>query len=307
MLDSRYKRTSTDQIDLVRERNKIPEISRNVNQYASILAKKSLIFMSFRPYLAGFRLALSQELVHRSNFLIGRLRDFILFAALIFLFQHVPQGVQNWDQHELLTYTLISAFISTQLSAQAMHTIANEITDGDLTNFLLRPFNYLGYWTARLTAVRLLAFIGGLASVALLLVLFPGIRLALPQDLETWIIGGALLLGSIILMQLIDFMAGLLSFWTNRAYGPRFLIWILVQFMSGAFLPIDAFPEWAQSLLSFTPFPSLIFAPIKTFIRGVDPNTLSILSTQLFWITFLGALLFILWKKGIKKYAAYGR
>lgn len=263
--------------------------------------------MFLRPYFAGFRLALSQELVHRVNFLIGKVRDFIFFAALILLFSKLPHGIGRWGQEGLLTYAILSAFLSTQITAQAMNAIASEITDGDLTNFLLRPMNYLGYWTARVMAIRVLAAVGGIVSVAILLVLFPNIHLALPHDVRSWLAAGTLFLGSLILMQLIDFIAGLLSFWTDRAYGPRFLALIMVQFLSGAYLPIDTLPSWTQTVLRATPFPSLIFAPIATLIDGPGAGTVDLVRTQVVWIAILGMVLAVVWKRGIRTYEAYGR
>lgn len=263
--------------------------------------------MSLRPYLAGFRLAISHELVHRTNFLIGRLREFIFFAALLLLFKNLPEGVGLWSQAGLFTYTLLSAFVSTQLAAQGMNQIASEIADGDLTNFLLRPMSYLGYWTARLMAVRLLSALSGGLAVGILLFIFRDITLTLPSSALTWIAALGLFLGSVILMQLIDFLAGLLSFWTDRAYGPRFLTLILIQFLSGAYLPIDTLPAWTQRLLQATPFPSLVYAPVTTFVAGVGPQTLEAFRTQWIWIGVLGGCLGLVWKRGLKTYAAYGR
>ncbi len=263
--------------------------------------------MSLRPYLTGFRLALSQELIHRSNFAVGHLRNLIFFGALILLFKQLPQGVGPWQQNQLLTYTLISAFISSQIVTQGMHTIASEITDGDLTNFLLRPINYLGYCIARILASRTLAMAGSLISIAILTLLLPSLRITLPSSPATWLMTGLLFLGSLILMQLIDFIGGLLSFWTDRSFGPRFLIHILIQFFSGVYLPINTFPSLAQKILSATPFPSLAFVPTSTLINGITAETFFALRTQFIWIILLSIAVSLLWYRGVKSYAAYGR
>jgi ABC-2 type transport system permease protein len=266
--------------------------------------------MSLRPYLAGFRLALSQELIHRSNFLVGKMREFIFFGALLLLFQQLPHGVGHWSQPQLLTYILLAAFLSAQLGTLGMNTIASEIADGDLVNFLLRPINYLGYCLARISAARLLSLIGGILSVGILVLIFPSLHVSLlssTHSLLTTLYAILLTVGSLILVQLIDFIAGLLAFWTDRAYGPRFLTFILIQFCSGAYLPIDTLPTPVQTLLHATPFPSLIFAPVSTFIEGVTAQTFSALQIQWMWIVALSLCLTVLWKRGLKSYAAYGK
>jgi ABC-2 type transport system permease protein len=271
--------------------------------------------MSLRPYLAGFRLALSQELIHRGNFFVGKAREFLFFGALLLVFQKLPHGLGHWSQAQLFTYTIISALVSSQIVTQGTNTIANEIADGDLTNFLLRPMSYLGYCLSRILAARALSVFGGLISITILLLIFPNIHLTIAAsspfsvlDARHSILFASLLfLGSLALMQLIDFIAGLLSFWTDRAYGPRFLTLILVQFCSGAYLPIDTLPPTVQKVLHATPFPSLIYAPVATLIDGVSIQTTQALKTQLVWMCILGIILAIIWRQGVRSYAAYGK
>lgn len=257
-----------------------------------------------RKYLIGFQLALSNELIYRVNFLFGRVRESVVQIALVFLYLAIPSGVNGYNQDNLLTYLVIGALISSMIFCYGMNTIANQIAEGDLANFLLRPISFLGFWSACMAATRSLLILSGFIQVGLLLILFPQISLPSPSvhTLPYFIVS---MVSAVILVQIIDFIGGISSFWTGRTYGPRWLITVLVQFMSGALLPIDAMPKVVQKILNITPFPSLIATPIKIYLGATD--FAQAILVQWIWIVVLGIVLAILWRRGVKTYQAYGR
>ncbi len=260
-----------------------------------------------RKYAAGFRLALSRELVYRTNFFFGRIRELIIFGGLLYLFSALPNGAGPYDQSRLLTYALAGLFVATVVYVFGMERIANEIADGDLTNFLLRPVHYLWFWVAGLAAARALLFVAGIIEIALLLIIFPHAHLVVPR---LWNFTGAvvLLVGSIVLVQILDFIAGIFSFWTHRGHGPRWGLTILILTTSGAFFPIDLYPEALARAIKMTPFPTLAFFPIKAYLGDLSSvKILEALVTQWSWIAVLGLILFVLWSKGVKSYEAQGR
>lgn len=261
-----------------------------------------------RKYLWGFQLALSNEIIYRWNFFFGRLREILVYIALVFVYTAIPQGVGLYTQQQLLSYLLISAFVSSLTFVYGMYAIGDEIVEGELTNYLVRPINYLGFWASRMLASRFLLLIGGALSVFILLALFPS--LALPHPPSLFAIGAfiALLVQSLIMIQLIDFIGGSFSFWTYRSHGVRWFITVIIQFFCGAYLPIKAFPHWVATILSATPFPSLVGLPAEAYLGLINRDQFfAIFLTNIGWIIILGAILHILWQRGIKTYGAYGR
>lgn len=263
---------------------------------------------SLRAYQAGFSLALSELGTYRINFFFGRLREFILFGALLFLFQAIPHGVGDYSPEELMTYILGSTLISSLIFVHGMHRISFEIADGDLTNYLVRPVRYLPFWFARLLAPRSVLLLSHLLMILLFFVLFPNTHFIFQKDPKIILSVLALTFGAISIVQMLDFIAGLLAFWTNRAHGPRWLMIILIQFLSGAYLPLDLLPHWLQKILFATPFPSLIHTPLQVYLSDFSSEQfLHAIFAQLVWIGILGGILYTLWKKGVQTYEAYGR
>lgn len=266
------------------------------------------VMLSLGPYRKSFSLAWSAQLTYRVNFIVGRVREFIVYGALLLLYTALPQGSGNYTQSELLTYILVSSLLGSVAFTFSMHAIASEIADGDLSNYLLRPLNYFGHWVSQSLAAKLLNFGGGIIQLFLLSWLFSSQSLGFQTHITPIAQAVVLFIGSLALIQTFDFVGGLLSFWTNRGHGPRWLITIFVQFLSGSYVPLDTLPAPIYRVLQFTPFPSLLFAPLQTYLGKLDTVTwLKALVIQWIWIGIMLLLVRTLWKRGLKTYGAYGR
>jgi ABC-2 type transport system permease protein len=256
----------------------------------------------------GFHLALSRELLYRLNFFLGRVREFVVFGTLLFVFQALPQGSGAYTQPELLSYVLLSTLLSGPLFVYSMHQMANEITEGEFTNYLLRPLSYFGYWSARTLASRALLGGAGIIALAILLLCFRHHTFFWQSNPWGWIQCGILFLGSVVLVQLLDFIAASFSFWMPRAHGPRWMITILIQLLSGSLIPLDLCPVTIKNTLVNLPFAYILYGPIKAWIHPFAlPDFLSFLLKQWLWITITYITLLIVWKRGVKLYEAYGR
>src|SRR3989338_2949065 len=258
-------------------------------------------------YLTTFQLALSREMMYRANFVFGRFRALVIYFSLLFVFQLFGQQSHLYSQDELSTYIILAGSMYMVFFVYSMDLIAHEIVDGDLINYLLRPINYLTYWFCRIAAMRVLnviAAIAGLAIVALAThasFIFQTNIFALAQFI-------ILLAGALSIITLIDFIAGSLSFWTYRSHGPRWLAVIGIQFLSGAYSPLDLFPQWLQQVYAATPFPSIVFVPITAYLGRMNGRGfVAALLVQAVWIGVLGIITAVLWKKGIRSYEAVGR
>jgi len=265
-----------------------------------------------RKYLAAYRLELSKKFVYRTNFVFGRVRELVLFAGLLYLYGALPAGVGSYDASELGTYTLLASFVFALLSGYAMNEMADEIYVGDLSNYLLRPIGYYGYWLARTLAHRsLLLFFGALELGVLVLVfgVFGGSSFVVQTDVAALGQFVLLLIGSIAIVQLLDFIAATVAVWTGRAFGPRYIVYgILIPLLSGALAPLDIFPEWFRAILAWTPFPSLAFAPLQAYLGRLDGAAFAqTLGIQAAWIAGLGIVLALMWRSATRSYEAYGR
>ncbi len=264
--------------------------------------------LSLGPYRKSFSLAWSAQLTYRVNFLVGRVREFVVYGALLLLYTALPQGSGSYTQSDLLTYTLMGSLLASGAFIFSMNTIATEIADGDLSNYLLRPINYFGYWIAQSGAAKLLTFGSGVVQILILSWLFSSQSFSFHTNPVALLQTLVLYIGSLALIQTFDFVAGLFSFWTNRGHGMRWLIMIFLQFLSGSYIPLDTLPRKVSTILSWTPFPSILFAPLQAYLGKLNGTAfVQTLLIQWLWIIVMVLVVRILWKRGLRTYGAYGR
>lgn len=114
------------------------------------------------------------------------------------------------------------------------------------------------------------------------------------------------LLGYIILF-FVNFSFGILSFYVTNIWGIRNLKYAVLDFLSGAIVPIAFLPHVIQRIMDFVPFASINYVPVTIYLGKVSGlNILKTLIMQSVWIFLLFILSNILWNKATKRLTILG-
>lgn len=102
-----------------------------------------------KKYLVLFRLSLANEFTYRLNFLIWRARN-VLRVLMVFFLWKIIFTQQNmafgYSSEQMNVYILLSMVILAFVwSAPSNDLVGGQIADGQLSNFLLKPIDYLKY------------------------------------------------------------------------------------------------------------------------------------------------------------------
>lgn len=81
----------------------------------------------------------------------------------------------------------------------------------------------------------------------------------------------------------------------------------VVEFLSGAVVPLPFLPQPVQQIFSLLPFASMQNAPLRIYSQDILPSqALSTIALQLFWVIVLIALGKFLMKKALKTVVVQG-
>jgi len=263
-----------------------------------------------QKYLTLFGLSWQKQLEVRSDFFFERIRSIAILFSLYFLWSALlanQTGVLGYSRDQLLTYVLMMTLLRAFVLGCVTDRLPQEIAKGNLSDVLLRPISHLGYWATQDAANKTLNLVSAFFEVLLFMVLVQA-PFYIPKSLIQW--GGFILstFGGIIIYFQFSYLLGVMGFWTSQSWGPRFCFEVILEFCAGAYFPIDILPETFQKVLSFLPFPYLIFYPLSIYLERVEGRAiLTCLLAQIFWIGILSFRIHFLWKKGLRKYAAEGR
>ena len=263
-------------------------------------------------YLVVFRTALSERLVYRADFFISTFLRFVPIITTIMLWRAIYDGA---DREEVggLNYTqMVSYYLFVMIvrafgsMPQLASGIATDIREGELRKYLLQPIDYLTYCLTLRVAHKLVYFVMAALPYALV---FWMCRRFLPDAPSGQMLAVGLV--SLILAFLLGFainaLIGLLGFWFLEVASFLHVFMTLQYFLSGHMFPLSLLPGWVQHAIVNLPFAYETYHPAVILLQRVDASeAYRLIGMQAMWVTVIGLLAWATWRRGLRRYAAFG-
>ncbi|WP_119459534.1 ABC-2 family transporter protein [Rhodospirillaceae bacterium SYSU D60014] len=213
-----------------------------------------------------------------------------------------PMG--GYSATDFAAYFLIVFLVRQVTVAWVYEELDREIRLGEMSPRLLRPFD--PYW---MFAAQHLTVAGMHLTIALPVALLgfavTGAILPLrPDNLAFFAVAVA---GAWVIRFNMLYCVGLLAFWTDQAAALGNLIFTLYIVLGGALVPLDLFPAPVQQILAFLPFAYILNFPVQILLGNLPgPALLQGFVVQILWILLFIGLRQLLWRRGLRQYAAVG-
>jgi len=265
-----------------------------------------------RKYWGLAKATFQEYFTYRLNFILWRFRAVIQLAILFFLWSTAFSGqtvVFGYTQAQMLTYILgVSLIRSYILAARLSEGVGAEIVTGNITNILLKPMSYLRYVFSRDLSDKFINIFFSSIEITGFILLFhpPLIWQTQPFYVLSFI---ASLLLALMLYFFINMAISYTAFWlVEDWWAPRFMFGIILDFLAGGLFPVDILPPIMVKILAFTPFPYILFFPIKIYLGQLSYfQVLQGLGVVLVWTWLAYLLQRYTWRKGLRQYEAIGR
>ena len=237
------------------------------------------------------------------------LQIFVVFFLWSAVFTNPETVVFGYDKSKILTYVFGILVLRALVLSSRTVDVAQEISSGNITNYLLKPINYFKFWFTRDISSKALNISFAIVEIVILFfILKPPLFIQTnPMILLSFFISIIL---AILLFFLLLFITNLINFWMPEAGWPvQFLfVVIIMEFLSGGVFPIDILPILIQKVLYVLPFPYLLFFPLQVYLGKIDlMESFQGIVIASSWVVFLWWALNQTWQKGIKHYSAEGR
>jgi ABC-2 type transport system permease protein len=235
-----------------------------------------------------------------TNTVFGFFRAYVLLA----LYQH-RRSIGGLDATDVVTYTFVTQGLLACTATFGQAEISDRIRTGDIISDLFRPLHFQAYWACRdLGRAFFQAIFRGIPPFLVGALVF---HLRLPGT--GWV--GLWFAVSLLLAVEVGFAYGLLismtGFWLIDTRGPTQLAMFVMQFFSGAIVPISFFPGALHTVAEALPFSSIIQLPVEVFLglhRGVA--VLGILGRQLVWMVVLMGLNEVVARRALRRVVVQG-
>jgi ABC-2 type transport system permease protein len=266
-----------------------------------------------KKYRHVINIGIQNNLTYRFNFLARTLFGFIPLIAMLYVWRAIftskghGANVGTYSYAEMVSYYLLATIVDALTAVNEDDwQIAADIKDGNISQFLLKPIDYLTY--------RLCLFFSGrmtyltVAAVPLTIFIFCLRKyFVFPPDWTTFgffLISVAL---TAMLQFFLSYTMAMLAFWVLEVSTFIFILFAFEYLASGHLFPLDILPPYLERALHFTPFPYQLFFPVSVYMGKTTGAALAQgLAAQCLWVIATYFLARFAWNRGIRHYEAVG-
>ena len=266
-----------------------------------------------KKYWHVIGIGIQSNLTYRVNYLARTLFSFIPLFAMLSLWSTIyhekGQGstLAGYSQADMIFYYLMVAVVDVLTAVNEDDwQIAADIREGNISQFLLKPIDYLWYRLCLFFSGRI-AFISMAAVPLGVFIFFFRQYLVAPANGMALLAFPVSLLLTALLQFFISYAMAMLAFWLLEISTLIFILFAFEYLASGHLFPLDLLPATLQHVLVFTPFPYQLYLPIGIYMGRIGGADMwRGLLAQLLWVLAAYAFARFMWRRGIKKYAAFG-
>jgi ABC-2 type transport system permease protein len=261
---------------------------------------------AIRAFPTMLRLGFSEALAYRAELLIWVLSTtmpFIMMALWTAVARDAPIG--NYGTTDFVGYFLATFVVRQLTGAWAAWQINFEIRQGTLAMRLLRPISPLwSYAAENLGAFPMRMLVA--VPVVFISVSVVG-REGVPQQWWGWPLLLVAILGGWLITFLANVVIGTMALFMESSQ-KLMDVWLVLFFVfSGYMYPVEMFPPAVRGLVDWLPFRYQIGLPVEVMTGKHEwQEALWLVGRQWLWVLVLGTFAITLWKRGLRRFAAFG-
>ena len=269
--------------------------------------------LRMRKYFHVINVGLQNNLQYRFNYLTRTLFSFIPLFAMLSLWRTIYGSNERAGEHngftqaQMIFYYMLVAVVDVFTAVNEDDwQIAADIREGNISQFLLKPMDYLWFRLALFFSGRI-AFIAMAAVPLAVFIFYFRQYFLLPPDAGTF----AVFLLSLVLTALLQFFTSfamaMLAFWLLEISTFIFILFAFEYLASGHLFPLDVLPAGVKQILFLTPFPYQLYFPIQIYMgKVVGAGLWQGMLIQFLWVLAAYAFARFMWRRGVSKYSAFG-
>lgn len=266
--------------------------------------------MYFGIIKAYWKDAMAYRVDFLASILIVPFRFLIMLMIWSAVFLNAKGTVAGYSLESLITYFIITSFISIFIYDFIDRDLENEIKSGNFLVFMLMPFSFAKLGFLKKVAGRSFSLITEIIPLLVIFLLF----------FRSYFQMGHIFLFTIslffafILSYLIFLLIGTVAFWFVNIRSFSWFIQFGIQLSSGIFVPLDMFPSLFQKIFSYLPFQYITFVPASIYLGKYSPemfanfthSAIFSILMQFLWCIALFAIAKFVWHKAQKHFSGVG-
>ena len=275
----------------------------------------------FKRYKPFFRAGIMDLMAYKFNIFMWLFVTVFEVAVVVFLwisvYKNSPEGansiINGFTFKEMITYVvMINIFTFITMDGSTLWQINDEIKMGTISIAFTRPISYRKRFIATtLGNVTMMTLMFGLPLLSIAYLVFYLIDFIVIESIGVFLFHILLFfiaqLIAVLLNDVINYIFGILCFYTSSGWGVNQIKEIITSFLSGSLLPLAFFPGVFKDIVANLPFAGLASNPVMVLLMKVDIlGSLKIIGISIIWIVILEVFAHLLFNHASKKVTVHG-
>lgn len=243
-------------------------------------------------------------------FMLGGLfTAFISYFLWVAIYNNSSSSVLGgFNKYEMIVYVFMSYIAANVSTISVSWDVAHDVMEGTIAMNLIKPIEYrwrliaqaFGEMVYRLVLPSVFIWIG--------LEIYKFKTLGIPfTPISNILLFLLSVFMSFLLFVLFDFCFGMIAFFTTYFWGANIIKSCVLNFFTGALIPLSFFPDVFQKIFGYLPFASMNYVPVMIYLGKYSRNEIIFaLLKQVAWVAILYILGSIIWRKVTKRLIVLG-
>jgi ABC-2 type transport system permease protein len=252
------------------------------------------------------RIGFMDALAYRAEMLVWILSTTMPLVMLA-LFQAVAAdgNIGRFGPDEITAYFLATFVVRQLISCWAAWQMNFEVRQGTLALRLMRPLHpVVAYAIEHLAAIPMRMIVA--VPIAMIALVVAGADQVTTSALQ-WAIWPLAVIGGFLITFFVHIAIGCLSLYMESSLKVLDVWFAAHLVFSGYLIPVELFPPSLRDIADVLPFRYQIGFPVELMTRGHDAaGALTMLAAQWTYVAVFAIAAAILWRGGLRRFAAYG-
>jgi len=206
---------------------------------------------------------------------------------------------------DMINFVIINTIVSTIIYCNIGRVLLGKISDGSIANDFIKPMNLKYYLIFDNLGKNLYDVIFGCLPVIIFSLFILDFKP--PVNFTGFILFLISITNGIILINMINYILGLLGFWLHATWYLYWYLSALSRLFGGTVVPIWFYPKILADITKFLPFRFISFEPIQIYLGKLSiSSSLKVIIMQLLWILILKVLENFVWNRAERKVIVFG-
>lgn len=245
---------------------------------------------------------------HRVHFFLMSLGNIIYVILIYYLWKSIyanSSQLMGLSFQQTFAYLAMGSSLFWLLLTWVEYDMSQALTSGAIANRLLKPLDLQLFYFMNGVGYLINNFLFIMVPALFMMALVFKVSVPLGWNVFWFALS---VVGSFVINFHIDYIVGLVSFYTESIWGISIIKEAVVTTFAGAVVPLQFFPEIIRQVLQCLPFQTIYHTPLMILISPeLNPGKVgAMLLTQLFWALVCIGLARLIYLQAIRKITIQG-